>query len=58
MCCKAKIIAHSQVLRTSLCESSAKVREAGDPLHHVKDLNEVSTSSGVLSSGMVAFASS
>jgi hypothetical protein len=24
-------------LRTSLCESSAKVREVGDPLHHVKD---------------------
>jgi hypothetical protein len=45
-------------LRTSLHESSAKVREARDPLHHVKDLNIVSTSSGVLSSGMVAFASS
>ncbi len=45
-------------LRTWLCESSAKVREAGDTLHHVKDLNVVSTSSGDLSSGMVAFASS
>jgi len=45
-------------LRTSLCESSAKVREARDALHHVKHLNVVSTSSGALSSGMVASASS
>jgi hypothetical protein len=45
-------------LLTSLCESSAIVREAGDPLHNVKELNVVSTSYGILSSGMVAFPSS
>jgi hypothetical protein len=44
-----------QSLRTSLRESSAKVRETGDPLHYVKDLSKVSTSSGVLSKGMVTF---
>ena len=31
-------------LRSSLCKSSAIVREAGDLLHHAKDLNVVSTS--------------
>jgi hypothetical protein len=31
-------------LRSSLCKSSTIVREAGDPLHHVKELNVVSTS--------------